>query len=438
MALTLEQPALGCTLHGALHSAAAVPGVVPVVHATAGCAVQAWRNGAADGWAGPDPLGGLAVPASNIFERQVVFGATARLREQIKNTAKVVDGRLLVVLSSCATEMIGDDVPAMAKEARDQGLPVVSIASAGFHGSAHHGYALFLKGVLARSEILGPTLERDQTLVNLLGIVPRQDAFWEGELAEWSRLLAGIGLRANPVFGPDGGVAGLRDLTRAGLSLVLSPWGAEVAHHLERAAGVPWLDAGGLPVGAAATGEVLHALARRLGLDAPAVEAFLAAEARREDHHLARLAEAYYRHDLQRDFALVAGSLQAPGIAAFLIGTLGWLPCTIVIADGPPETSRPDLERRIAAAIEGFAARVLFSEDAAEIDAAVVAGGAEIVLGRAVEAPAAAALGVPLVQVAFPVTDRLVLDGGLSGGRGAVTLTEEIARAVLAHHRRGP
>ena len=86
-------------------------------------------------WGGPDPLGGLATPASNIFEKQVVFGATARLREQIKNTAKVVDGELLVVLSSCATEMIGDDVPAMAKEARDQGLNVLSIASAGFRGS---------------------------------------------------------------------------------------------------------------------------------------------------------------------------------------------------------------------------------------------------------------------------------------------------------------
>src|SRR5664279_3381086 len=105
MAHPLEQPGIGCALHGALHSAAAVPGVVPVLHATAGCGIQAYRNGGADGWGGPDPLGGIAVSASNIFEKQVVFGATARLREQIKNTAKVVDGRLLVVLSSCATEM---------------------------------------------------------------------------------------------------------------------------------------------------------------------------------------------------------------------------------------------------------------------------------------------------------------------------------------------
>ena len=389
MARPLERPGVGCALHGALHSAAAVPGVVPILHATAGCGIQAHRNGAAAGWVGPDPLGGMAAPGSNVFEKQVVFGATARLREQIKNTVKVIDGQLYVVLSSCATEMIGDDVPAMAKEARDQGMKVLSLASAGFRGSAHDGYVAFLKGVLAHHDLLGPAGGREPLLVNLLGIVPRQDAFWEGELAEWSRLLAGIGLRANPLFGPDGGVDGLRDLTRAGMSLVFSPWGAEVAGLLERDFGVPWLEAGGLPVGAAATAEVLRALAGRMSLDAPQVEQFIAAETRREDHHLHRLAELYYRHDLQRDFALVAGSLQAAGLVRFLVETLGWTPRTVVIADTPPEAARPALRRRLSATTGGFGARVLFSEDAGEIEAAILEQGAEIVLGRAVERAAA-------------------------------------------------
>ena len=177
---------------------------------------------------------------------------------------------------------------------------------------------------------------------------------------------------------------------------------------------------------------VLRALAGRLSLDLPQVEKFIAAEARREGHTLRRLAELYYRHDLQREFALVAGSLQAAGLAQFLVGTLGWIPRTIVVADFPPEAARPELQRRLAAATTGFDARVLFSEDAGEIEAAILEQGAEIVLGRAFERAVAAALDVPLVQVAFPVTDRLVLDKGLSGGRGAVTLVEEIARAVLA------
>jgi nitrogenase molybdenum-iron protein beta chain len=427
----LESPGAGCALHGALYCAAAVPGVVPIVHATAGCAIQAYRNGAADGGGGPDRFGGLAASACNVFEKQVVFGATARLREQIKNTVKILDGRLHVVLTGCATEMIGDDIPAMAKAARDQGFPVLPIGSAGFRGSSHDGYGLFLKGVLAHAELLGPAGERDPALVNLLGIVPRQDAFWEGELAEWSRLLAGIGLRANPVFGPDGGIGGLRDLMRAGTSLAVSPRGLGVAELLERDFGVPWLDAGGLPVGAVASGTLLRELAGRLDLAGAPVEAFLAEELRREDHFLGRLAELYYRDNLQRSFALVSGSLHAAGLAGFLIGTLGWLPSLVVIADGPTEAARPSLERQVGTLTEGFRTRVLFSEDAGEIEAAILERAPGIVLGRAFERGAADALGVPLVQVAFPVTDRLVLDKGVSGVRGAVTLIEEIARAVL-------
>ncbi|CAH2601295.1 Vanadium nitrogenase [Rhodovastum atsumiense] len=432
MAVSSERPGTGCALHGALLSAAAVPGVVPILHATAGCAVQAGHGGTAGaaGWSG-----GLGVPATNVFEKQVVFGATARLREQIKNAVKILDGQLYVVLSSCATEMIGDDIPAMAKEAREQGLPVIDVATAGFRGPAHEGYTLFLKGVLAQAGRLGAPGPRDPALVNLLGIVPGQDVFWEGELAEWSRLLAGIGLRANPLFGPDGGVDGLRDLPRAAISLVFSPWGLEVARGLEQSAGVPWLDAGGLPVGVEASAELLRALAARLGADAAPVEAVIAAERRREDHALLRLAEAWHRLELQREFALVAGSLQVPGLVRFLVGTLGWLPRTIVVTDALPEPARAALEATLAATTEGFEARVLFSDNAAEIADAVLAQGAEIVLGRAFERDVAERLGVPLVELAFPVADRLVLDSFYSGPRGARRLIEEIGRAALAGGR---
>ena len=58
--------------------------------------------------------------------------------------------------------------------------------------------------------------------------------------------------------------------------------------------------------------------------------------------------------------------------------------------------------------------------------------GAEIVLGRAFDRAAAVRLGVPLVEVAYPVLGRLALDKGLSGNRGALTLIEEISRAILA------
>lgn len=431
MALSIERPAAGCALHGALNAAAAVNGVVPILHAPAGCGMQAALAAPASGWAGPGPAGGLAAASTNLSEKQVVFGGTARLREQIKNTVKVMPAQLYVVLGSCPTEMIGDDLAAMTREARAQGFPVLDIAAAGFRGPAQEGYGLFLQGVLARPEVLGPVPPPEPDLVNLLGIVPGQDVFWEGDLEEWTRLLAGIGLRANPVFGHAGGVEGLRDLSRAAISLVLSPWGLVAARTLEANAGVPWLETGALPVGAEASGAALRELAARLGRAGATVEGFIEAETRRETHFLVRLAEAYHRLGLQREFALVAGGAQAAGLAEFLVGTLGWLPRSVVVAETLPEPARAALAAGLGPVLDGFGATLLFSEDATIIAEAVAESGAEIVLGRAVEREVAARLDVPLVEIATPVTDRLVLDRPGSGSRGALVLVEAIGQAVL-------
>jgi len=433
MATPLERSRTGCALHGALFSAAAVKGVVPILHATAGCGFQAYRLGLAGGGGGPDPAGGLAAASSNISEKQVVFGGTARLREQIKNAVKVVDGALPVVLSGCATEMVGDDIPAMVRESREQGEATIAIATAGFRGSAYAGYELFLKGVVAQLGEAG-TVRPDgrRGTVNLLGLVPRQDPFWEAELDELARLLDAIGLEANTLFGLGGGVEGLRDLAAADLSLVLSPWGQGVARDLEQRFGVPWFDTGGLPVGARATAAVLFAVAGRLGLERPTVAAVVDAEVRREAHYLARLADAYYRDGLQRDFALVAGSAYAAGVTGFLTDSLGWLPRLIVITDQPPPDARTGLDQALDRAAGGLGPEILFSEDAAEIADAVGRRDPEIILGSALEREVADALKVPLVEVSFPVTGRLVLDKGLAGPRGALALIEEVVRAIRA------
>ncbi len=122
----IERARASCALHGALAAFNAIEGVTPILHATAGCGIQYQRSLV--------PLGG-AVPAcaalgnplssTNIGEKHVVFGGGSRLREQLKNTVKVVQSDLYAIVSGCAPEMVGDDIPAMAKEGREQGFPVL-------------------------------------------------------------------------------------------------------------------------------------------------------------------------------------------------------------------------------------------------------------------------------------------------------------------------
>ncbi len=421
MAVPLLRSRAGCALHGALFTAAAIDGVTPLLHSTAGCGAQAYQLGLSGAGCGARASAGPATPSTNISEKHIVFGGTSRLREQIKNSLSVLNSELTVVLSGCPAEMIGDDVAAMVQEARDQGEAVLQIATAGFRGSAHRGYELLLNGIIAEQIAHQPTLPG---LVNILGIVPQQDAFWLAEIEELSRLLAGVGLRANPLFGAEGGVHGLQALAQAELSLVLSPWGLEPARELERRFGTPWLEAGGLPVGAEASLVLLRLICEiASSADRAAADGFLAAEARREAYLLDVAAEPLYRRGGQLDFAVVAPSLHAPGLVRYLTGTLGWTPRAVVVTDDPPAESR--------AAIEADIGGLRYTQDAGEIADVLRGSAAEIVFGSTLERGVAAELGVPLVEVAFP-TARPGLSRGVAGCRGGSALLEDILQAVPA------
>ncbi|NEW93827.1 nitrogenase component 1 [Rhodopseudomonas sp. BR0M22] len=416
MAASLVRPRAGCALHGALYAASAIDGVTPLVHATPGCGLQAglWQRrsgcGGSGGWA-----------TSNLSEKHIVFGGASRLREQIKNTGGILRGELTVVMTGCPAEMIGDDVEAMAQEARDAGDDVLDLATAGFRGSAYHGYESFLKGAIAKAT---GTETRRAGVVNLFGLVPHQDAFWLAEIEELSRLIAGVGLTPNPLFGPLGGVAGLRAVAQAELSLSVSPWGAAAARALDEGFGIPFIDSGSLPVGAITTTELLERVAASVGeVDDSSARAFIEVERRREAYCLEHLLETLYSQGGPRSFAVAVPSLYAAGLARFLIETLGWSPATIIVTDDPPLGAREAMQQDLAAAH--------YSEDADEIARLIAGSGAEFVFGSALERPAAARLGVPLIECAAP-THRLGLTTGIGGFRGGVALLDAIVSSIAA------
>src|SRR5512138_334303 len=235
----------GCALHGALALLDAVDGVVPILHASGGCGVAGSVAAAAfaGGEAALQAVEGTSSTA--LHEKQVVFGGTSRLREQIKNTVKVHAADLYVVASGCVPEVVGDDVPAMVKEAREQRFPVLSLAAPGFKGSAWSGHAHAARTLLEQLPgLLPPTAAGPAPDVNLFGIVPGRDAGWEGDLLELEALLAEVGLRANRLVGWGQGVAAWREAPRARASLVLSPWGAPAAELLAERDGIPVVDLG--------------------------------------------------------------------------------------------------------------------------------------------------------------------------------------------------
>jgi nitrogenase molybdenum-iron protein beta chain len=431
MAHHIEGSRNSCALHGALQVLEAIEGTVPVIHSTAGCGVQHYL-GVTRLSGGNDPFGSPPVSSSNIREKHVVFGGGSRLREQLKNTVKVVQGDLYAIVTGCSIEMVGDDIPAMAKEGREQDWPVIYANTPGFRGDVHQGYHLAVKALIEQlPDIWKETETAPAGLVNIWGIIPNQDPFWQGNLQELGRLLEGIGLVSNLLMGRDQGVASWKQVPGAILNLVVSPWGELPARLLDERYGTPSIVLDGLPVGTAA-GVLLTRITELLGLDPLRTEAFISREEARLNRHFALLADSYYRAGFQRAFALVGESAQVAGIAEFLGKSLGLLPRTLVITDNPAESVRDALLARLQAIVPGYGTELVFSEDRAEIANAIRAGEARIVLGSSLEQDVARELGVPFLAVSFPLTDRIVLDRGYAGYRGAVALLEDLGSVLLS------
>ncbi len=74
----IERPRTFCALGGALLASEALPDTVPILHASVGCGGSIYWN---PGWRDPDILepgycGGMAVPSSNVQEKDIVFGGS--------------------------------------------------------------------------------------------------------------------------------------------------------------------------------------------------------------------------------------------------------------------------------------------------------------------------------------------------------------------------
>ena len=50
----------------------------------------------------------------------------------------------------------------------------------------------------------------------------------------------------------------------------------------------------------------------------------------------------------------------------------------------------------------------------------------------ALEKPAAVELGIPFLQISFPLSEQIVLSRGYAGYRGAATLLEDFGSAILS------
>lgn len=440
---SIEQVRSVCSI-GAMHSASAIPRVIPITHCGPGCADKQFMNVAFyNGFQGGGYGGGAVAPSTNITEREVVFGGAERLEELIAASLEVLDADLFVVLTGCIPDLVGDDIGAVVSPFQKRGVPIVYAETGGFRGNNFLGHERVTKAII--DQFVGdydPARDgpRDPYTVNVWSLLPYHNTFWRGDLTEIKRVLEGIGLHVNILFGPESaGVAEWKAIPRAGFNLVLSPWlGLDTARHLEARYDQPFLHHPVLPIGAGETGAFLRKVAAFAGLDSTRVEAFIAAEEKTYYRYLEDFTDFYaeYWWGLPAKFAVIGDSTYALGLSKFLVNQLGLIPALQIVTENPPEETREAIKAEFARLADDVSAEVLFEEDSYIIHHHLkntsFGHKAPIIFGTTWERDVAKHLKGALVEVGFPASYEVVLARSYVGYRGALTLLEKIYTTTVS------
>jgi nitrogenase molybdenum-iron protein beta chain len=440
----IERPRYTCAQGGAAATVTALPGGIPILHSPSGCAGNfAWTQNGGSGLQVGGYCGTLAIPSSSIQERDVVFGGDGRLREQIENTLKIMDGSIYAVLTSCVTEVIGDDIKSIVANFRAEGVPIIGAETGGFKGNSYLGYDLVLQSLFR--DFLDRGVVKNKKRVNLWGVIPNYDPFWRGNLEEVRRLLEALGLEVNTFFLSDDTIEGIRQSGSASLNIVIShAYGLGAAGVFEEIHGTPYVSLP-LPVGASATESFLRVVGKTAKVSSKLTESVISAEKKRYYRYLEPLTDCFNDLDLQRYAVVVGDANYVVSLAKTLADDLGWLPELAVCTDPLSD----DIQVRLAGQLQnlesGYATKLIFETDGSQVIhhlsekwPSTGSGryrntfGPAFIVGSSLDRELALEIGAPHLSVSFPVANRAVLDRGYTGFRGGLRLIEDLLGAIVA------
>jgi len=436
----IQGPRHGCAL-GALQTVVAIERAIPILHAGPGCGSKLHRGlSRAGGYQGTGYAGADAMPCTNMVEKDVVFGGLDKLRDVIEGALKIMDGDLFVVLTGCTAAIIGDDVGSVVSEFSKQGIPIVHVETAGFKGDAYKGHELVLQAVI--EQYVKPVAVKKKGLVNVFASVPRHDPFWEGDLNELKKLLAGIGLEANILFGYNsGGIKAFNDIPAAEFNLVVSPYvGLKTAELLQEKFQTPYLHYPVLPVGGTETAKFLRTVADFAGITSVQTEKFITESEDEFYHYLVRASDVLTEYQLNQPkrFYNINDASYSLAFSKFLVNELGYFPIHQFITEDVPEEDQETVRGYFQELAPGISSEVTFAQDSGIIEDKILSHKhltTPLFLATSWELDIAKKIAGLHLSVGLPVIDRLILHHTYVGYQGGLNLVEDIYSRLLAKHR---
>jgi len=226
----------GCAFDGAKIALQPITDVAHLVHGPIACEGNSWDN------RGAKSSGSQLYRTSfttDINESDVVFGGEKRLYRSIKEIIEKYDPPAVFVYQTCVPAMIGDDIDAVCKAAREKfGTPIIPINSPGFVGPKNLGNKLAGEAIL--DHVIG-TEEPDYTTPYDINIIGEYNL--AGELWQVKPLLDELGIRILSCISGDARYREVAYSHRARAAMmVCSKAMINVARKMEERYGIPFFE----------------------------------------------------------------------------------------------------------------------------------------------------------------------------------------------------
>ena len=242
--------------------------------------------------------------STNLQERDMVFGASEKLRRAILTAHERYNPRAIFIGMACATAIIGEDIDSVAEELEPElGIPIIPLHCEGFR-SKHWstGFDVAFHGVLRQVVDRHPK-KKQPDLINIV-------ALWG---SDWfSPMLKPLGLRVNYLLD----CASFDEIKQASEAVATTTFcetlGGYMGAALEEQFGVPQIDAP-QPYGIKGTDAWLRAIAKVTGKEQE-VENYIESEHRR----IAPKLEEYRKIFAGKYGMVLTGSAYAHGLISVL------------------------------------------------------------------------------------------------------------------------
>jgi len=428
-------PPHACQPLGAELAAHGFEETLPFVHGSQGCASY-YRSTLNRHFREPAPA-----VSDSMTEDGAVFGGQNNLHEGLENAVALYKPKMVAVFTSCMPEVIGDDLSAFIKNARNKGsapkdLPIPYANTPSFNGSHVHGYDAMLLAIL---QTLTEGKKVEGRCTGKLNLIAGFDTN-TGNYREYKRILEAFGIPytlladiSESFDAPNDGtyrlypggtpLAEAADAVNGKATLTLAPYATQKTFAWLKDEWSGQHAALPMPVGVQKTDAFLMKLSELFEKPVPA--ALKAERGRAVD---AMTDAQQYLHG--KRFALYGDPDLLLGWVSFLL-EMGAVPVHVLCSKGTKKLEK-ELQALLDASPYGKAARLYLNRDLWHMRSLLMTEPVDALVGDTHGKFAARDANIPLFRFGFPVFDRVNRHRiPLVGYQGAINMLTEIANTFL-------